>query len=507
MFVRRKKNKSGTISVQVIDKSAGTYNVIKTMGCSREPSQIQELVKQARRFIDHRHKQGSFDYITGDDHYFLEQLRQRIDQVQLIGPELVLGQLFNQIGFDRIGDELFRDLVITRLIYPASKLKTLDYIARYRGIQYDKDYLYRQLDKLHSRWIERVKKISFEHTVEILEAELHVVFFDVTTLYFEAEQEDDLRRAGFSKDGKHQHPQIVLALLVSYDGYPLDYAIFEGNTFEGKTMLPVLQAFQKRYNLPRLIVVADAAMMSKKNLEELQQKNYQYIIGARIKNESAAIRNRILSLELGDGQSAVIAKDNGDRLLISYSLRRAKKDAHNRRRGLQRLEKRLKRGTLSKDHLNNRGYNKYLILEGQARIRIDYQKFEADEAWDGLKGYITNAELDKEAVIAHYNQLWMIERTFRISKTDLRIRPVYHYKRKRIEAHLCIAFAACKVYKELERQLKQKQSHYSVQQTLEILKSIFGVKVTLPVSGEQKMVPLAKQEDQQYILQLFSINL
>lgn len=203
----------------------------------------------------------------------------------------------------------------------------------------------------------------------------------------------------------------------------------------------------------------------------------------------------------------MIAKDNGDRLLISYSLRRAKKDAHNRRRGLQRLEKRLKRGTLSKDHLNNRGYNKYLILEGQARIRIDYQKFEADEAWDGLKGYITNAELDKEAVIAHYNQLWMIERTFRISKTDLRIRPVYHYKRKRIEAHLCIAFAACKVYKELERQLKQKQSHYSVQQTLEILKSIFGVKVTLPVSGEQKMVPLAKQEDQQYILQLFSINL
>ena len=148
-----------------------------------------------------------------------------------------------------------------------------------------------------------------------------------------------------------------------------------------------------------------------------------------------------------------------------------------------------------------------MILEGQARIRIDYQKFEADQAWDGLKGYIRNAELDKEAVIAHYNQLWTIEQTFRISKTDLRIRPVYHYIRNRIEAHLCIAFAACKVYKELERQLKQKQSHYSVQQTLEILKSIFGVKVTLPISGEQKMVPLAKQKDQQYILQLFSINL
>lgn len=398
-------------------------------------------------------------------------------------------------------------MVITRLIYPASKLKTLDYIARYRGIQYDKDYLYRQLDKLYSRWIERVKKISFDHTVQILKSDLHVVFYDVTTLYFESEQEDDLRRAGFSKDGKHQHPQLVLALLVSYDGYPLDYAIFRGNTFEGKTMLPVLKAFKQQYKLERLVIVADAAMMSKKNLNELKQKDYQYIIGARIKNESTAIRNRILSLNLGDGESAVISKGDSDRLLISYSATRAKKDAHNRQRGLQRLEKRVNQGTLSKDHLNNRGYNKYLILEGSARIGIDYQKFEADAVWDGLKGYITNAELDKEAVIAHYKQLWTIERTFRISKTDLRIRPVYHYKRKRIEAHLCIAFAACKLYKELERQLKEKQSPYSVQQTLEILKSIFGIKVRLPTSGEYKMIPLAKQEDQKYILQLFSIHL
>jgi len=130
-------------------------------------------------------------------------------------------------------------------------------------------------------------------------------FYDVTTLYFEAEKEDELRKTGFSKDGKHQHPQIVLGLLVSVDGYPLAYDIFEGNKFEGHTMLPIIDAFKIKYNLSKLIVVADSGLMSSNNIVQLQLQGYEYILGARIKNEKKQMQNQILALTLKHGESAM----------------------------------------------------------------------------------------------------------------------------------------------------------------------------------------------------------
>lgn len=155
--------------------------------------------------------------------HFYQSVYISINQVQLIGPELVLGRIFDKIGFNRIKDDLFRPLVIARLVYPASKLKTIDYLIKYRGIVYDKDQIYRYLDKLHKSQIRAVQQVSFEHTIKILGTDLNIVFYDVTTLYFEVEA--NLRRAGFNKDGKHSNPQILLGLLVSINGYPLDYEI------------------------------------------------------------------------------------------------------------------------------------------------------------------------------------------------------------------------------------------------------------------------------------------
>src|SRR6185312_2842455 len=431
MYWRKKKNKSGVVSIQVIDKSSGKYKLIKTIGSSAVEAEIVKLTQQAQEFINSYGGQQQLDFILGDDGRYFESIYENIQQVQLLGPELVLGKLFDEIGFNAIKEELFRYLVIARLIYPVSKLKTIDYLQKYKGITLHVNDIYRYMDQLHAHQMRQVQQINFDHTIRILGGKLTVVFYDVTTLYFEAPDEDDLRRTGFSKDGKHNEPQIVLGLLVSENGYPLDHEIFEGDKFEGHTMLPVIEAFKEKYKMQQLIVVADAGLMSNKNVTALLEQDYDFIIGARIKNESL-------------------------RIIVHYSESRAHKDAYNRNKGMERLKKLLNTGKLTKKHINNKGYNKYLKLEGEVTIAIDEAKFKDDSKWDGLKGYLTNTTLSKEAVMEYYRQLWQIEKTFRITKTDLRIRPIYHFRRRRIEAHICIAFAACKLYKELERQLKLK---------------------------------------------------
>jgi transposase len=350
-----------------------------------------------------------------------------------------------------VKDELFKKLVIARLCFPASKLKTTDYLRQFQSYIVDENKIYRYLDKLHNTQKERVQQISYEHTKKILNGNISVVFYDVTTLYFEIDQEDELRKTGFSKEGKHQHPQIVLGLLVSMNGYPLAYDIFEGNKFEGYTMLPLINAFKEKYSLKNLVIIADSGLLSGENIMQLQSQGYEYILGARIKNETKPIKQQILSLSLKNGESHIIQKNERNRLIVSYSESRAKKDKANREKGLKKLEKQVKAGKLTKSSINNKGYNKYLKLEGELKISIDKDKYEQDGHWDGLKGYLTNTRLPKEEIIDNYKHLWKIEKAFRIAKNDLKIRPIYHHLQRRIESHICIAFVAYKVYKELER--------------------------------------------------------
>jgi len=209
-----------------------------------------------------------------------------LDKIRLMGPELLLGKLFDEIGFKAINCKLFRSLVITRLIYLVSKLKTTDYWFKYNGRIIDVERIYRYMDKLKSKHKETIQQISYKHTLQILNNQINIVFYDVTTLYFEIEEPDGLRKTGFSKDGKHQHPQNVLGLLVSVDGYPLAYEIFEGNKYEGYTLMPVLESFRKKYTLEKLVVIADAGLLLHDSAGELCAKGYEYILGARINNES-----------------------------------------------------------------------------------------------------------------------------------------------------------------------------------------------------------------------------
>jgi len=368
----------------------------------------------------------------------------------------------------------------------------------------NEDKVYRYLDKLYNTQKETVQQISYQHTSKVLNTEISIVFYDVTTLYFEIDHEDDLRETGFSKEGKHQNPQIVLGLLVSVDGYPLAYEIFEGNKFEGHTMLPVVDTFKSKYNLENLVIIADSGLLSNDNINALQNKEYEFILGARIKNEKQTIKDKILGSNLSNGESKVIIKDESTKLVISYSQNRAKKDKTNREKGLRKLEKRIISGKLTKANINNRGYNKYLKLEGDINISIDKAKFEADGKWDGLKGYLTNTNLSKDEIISNYNHLWKIEKAFRISKTDLKIRPIFHRLKRRIEAHICIAFVAYKVYKELERQLKEKKSDLSPEKAIEIAKSIYALKLVTPINKETIKQTLILNDEQSNLAKLFN---
>ena len=506
VFVRKKQNKSGVISIQLISKDRGKYQVIETIGSSSNAEQVEQLYQQAKGRLSELARQSSFNFDIEKERALSDLFFTGLNEIRLMGPELLLGKLFDDIGFKAIKDKLFRSLVLTRLVYPVSKLKTTDYWFKYNGTIIDVNRIYRYLDKLNSKHKEVIQQISYKHTLQILNNRISMVFYDVTTLYFEIEEPDELRKTGFSKDGKHQHPQIVLGLLVSVDGYPLAYEIFEGNKYEGHTLMPVLELFRTKYNLEKLVVIADAGLLSHDNVEELRSKQYEYILGARIKNESQAIKEKILALKLKNVESVVLNNDEQSRLVISYSDARAGKDAATRKRGLEKLERTIASGKLTKQNINNRGYNKYLKLDGKVNITIDYEKYKDDSKWDGLKGYLTNTVLSKDDVINNYGQLWKIEKAFRISKTDLRIRPIYHRLKKRIEAHICIAFCAYKIYKELDRLLKEKKAGISPEKAIDILKTIFRITITLPYSKTKESRLFLPNEEQRTLLDQFQIT-
>ena len=477
--------------------------MLQSFGTGRNEDDIHRLELKAYQWMSERRgPQLPFSYEQDEIiENFVGELSN--GQIQVIGPELVYGTLYDHIGYGRLHNELFRHLVICRLFNPGSKLKTVEYLERYLHIRVSSDRIYRMLDRLvddNGGFKNEVEQISYDYTRKVVGEKIAVVFYDMTTLYFEASDEDDLRKCGFSKDGKHSCPQIFLGLLVTTGGNTIGYEIFEGNIFEGHTLIPVIEKLASRFGFDHPIIVADAGLLSKKNIAELEKRGYKYILGARPKNETQEIKDKILGLKLGNGQIKVIRRDKDTRLIIAMSEKRAQKDAHNRRLGLARLEKRLGSGHLTKASINNKGYNRYLEMDGEVTIRINYDKFHADAAWDGIKAYITNTSLPKKRIIANYSNLWFIERAFRMNKTDLRIRPIYHRLRNRIEGHICICFTAYTIMLELERRLKAASCDMSLDYARELTKTMYRLSFRLPESKIERHVLLGMSPEQRKLV-------
>ena len=480
MFIRRKPNKSGSFSIQVVDKIRGHYKLIKSFGSSKTEEDLAAMEKEASDFISTYGGQTVIDFERcrkEEEREHAEKLFESIVDIRQDGVRLILEPIYNAMGFDALGDETLKFLSIARICQPKSKVATVEYLKRYFDEDVNLNRIYRYMDTLYNTRREQIQQISVEHTRRLLGGRIGIVFYDVTTPYFETAREDALRSPGFSKDGKTAESQIVLGLLVSRDGYPLSYNIFNGTQYEGRTMIPIIDDFVQRFSLTDFIVVADAGLLSRKNIALLKQAGYRFILGGRLKKESKSVQDWVLSLEKNPHNLNETVINGDERIIVSYSEQRAAKDRHNRDKGIQRLRKAYSSGKISKRNVNQRGYNKFLVIENDVMVSIDEDKIIADARWDGLKSYVTNTDLPASEVIDQYHGLWVVERAFRITKGSLEARPIFHFTERRIEAHICICFVAYKLYKELERLLRLLGITLSVDKVLDIAKTISTVSI------------------------------
>ena len=494
----------------VVDKSHGGFKEVKNFGVAKTEEEADRLYGQAVQWIRTFGGQKEIDF-AGDsvrqaERIEVERVLSNVSSVILNGPQRILNQVYDCVGFNKIKDDVLRHLVIARICHPASKVATVDYLKSYFQEDVSLGQIYRYMDKLYKSQRELVQQISVGHTREILGGSIGLMFYDVTTLYFETGVQDELRTNGFSKDGKTAESQIVLGLLVSADGYPLSYSIFNGAQFEGRTMIPVIDDFIQRFSIKDFVIVADSGLLSKTNVELLRQAGYKYILGARIKKEASNVVEWILAQEKETGTFHEYKRENGERLVLGYSSQRAKKDAHNRDKGIERLRKAYGSGVLTKASINRRGYNKFLAISKDVEVVINEEAIKEDEKWDGLKGYVTNTELDAEEVVSQYHCLWYVERAFRITKGNLEARPIFHFTEKRIEAHICICFMAYKVYKELQRIIALHGGiKLSVDKVIDIAKTIPTIRIDMPYNGEVREETLFLTDKHRQIKPLFDI--
>jgi hypothetical protein len=344
-----------------------------------------------------------------------------------------------------------------------------------------------------------------------------VTFYDVTTLYFESESEDDLRKIGFSKEGKLARPQVQLGLFTTLEGYPLSFEVYDGKKYEGHTLIDILQKFQTRFKLKtKPIVVADRGMLNNTNIAYLENNNYKYILAYKIKNISNELKEQIANLTFIDDGTIHTIKINKEidyidennnkqaistkqRLILTYSSKRAKKDKRTREKALEKIEKTLNKKNITKSDLKLSYYAKYLDIDDKCDIKykLNPNKIIQDEKLDGIKGYVTNDfTLSANEVIQHYQNQYEVERAFRISKTDLRIRPIYHRLETRIKAHVLISFVSYAIYKEFERKLKGNDIEFDFSQKLlrKIIEHLIAVKI------DDEIIPINPSDIQKQIL-------
>lgn len=488
MFVRKKKNRSGTTSIVVVDKHGGKFKELYTVGIAHDENEINSLCAKGRQWIDNHQRQMAIDFegIARKDQEVkaADAMLNNIDSILLNGAKLIIDKVYDSIGFNQIEDEVLRQLVVARLCQPMSKMATVEYLKSHFDEDVSLSKIYRYLDKLYNTQQETAQRISVHHTFSVLGGRVEMLFYDVTSLYFESFHEDVLRTPGFSKDGKTSETQIILGLLVCENGYPLSYSLFNGAQYESYTMIPMIDDFKQRFKLDDFIVVADSGFMISRNIDLLRKGGYKFIVGGRIKKQKKEVLEWIKTLPHTDGLYHEYQLDNKDRLIVTYSSKRAAKDAYNRRKGVERLQKAYASGKITKDKINRRGYSKFLTIEKDVKVTISEEKIAEDEMWDGLKGYVTNTSLPPSEVVSQYRGLWVVERAFRVSKGTLETRPIFHFTEKRIEAHVCLCFIAYKVYKELERIVHELKLGMSVDTVLKIAKTITTIRLRLPLNGK-----------------------
>ena len=387
----------------------------------------------------------------------------------------IFGTLFNQLGFHHILkgslQEVLRDVVLARIAYPTSKRETQQVLAADFGRKIELDRIYRMMDALTEQR-DMVKKRVFAATEQLCFGAIDVLLFDVTTLYFESTEEDELRTFGYSKDQKFHSTQVVLALATTPNGLPVGYHLFPGNTADVSTLLASLNSWKEVLPIGKVRFVADRAMMSEKNLQALEEAGIEYVVAAKLRKLPKPIKEQIQRSKESIALDSRLP-DSGRRLIVTFCPHRQSKDASDRERIIQKIEKKIGKGKNARKLVSNAGYQKYLSSEGEARLFLDEEKITQDTAWDGFHGIVTNCfEMKAEELLSEYRRLWVIEESFRIQKHNLSLRPIYHFKPQRIEAHILICYMAFALMRHLEFRVGVQKEKISMR---EIRKELWRV--------------------------------
>jgi transposase len=542
MFIRTKKTpRSKSISVQLVESFRENgkikQRVVSHVGTANTKEKTNELIKLAEAFktelhhlrltqqknrVQPKHRFGVISPIQ--DNFIFRAVDLEEENRTILGIHDIYGYLYDYLGFSNpfshparrtYAANILKEIVLARIACPKSKRASVELLSEKFAINLNLDHVYQMMDKVDDRFFENIQKIALAASLKLTGGKLRVLFYDATTLYFESFSEDILKQNGYSKDMKFNQPQVLLALFVTDCGLPVGYEVFPGSTFEGHTLIPVLEKLKTRYQLEEVVFVADRGLFSEANLAYLEENRFKYIVGARIKNTTKKIQAEILKEKNYDfidnrkeQRIATFNQNNSRKLIVHYDAVRARKDAYDREKAIKRLTQKISKSKNPKSLLNNFGYKKYIEVKGDTKIIINHKKIELDRYWDGLLGIITNiSDYDSRELLMHYRNLWHIEESFRINKHDLRMRPIFHWSPKRVQAHIGISFIAFVCVRYLEYRLSVQSQKISPE---EIRKALLEVQASVlhdQKSGKRFLLPAKINNNAKEIYRIMKVKL
>jgi hypothetical protein len=488
--IRKTKTASGATAIQVVEYVKRKLVVARHVGSARTSTELQSLEDTAMQWIEKHVGQkplfepppmkyllGRYEY-TGVRYTFIYE---------------TLHKLLLRFGFTSLGGKLLHDLVLIRIIEPVSKLQSLALLEEYFGISHRRQSFYEWLPKFVT-FKDAAEKLVVKRAKEEFGFDFSLVFYDVTTLYYESFESDDLRKPGFSKDNKSQQPQIVLGLVVNIHGFPVSYEIFEGNKFEGHTLIPVIKAFKEKHEVPTLTVVADAAMISRDNVKALEENDLNYIVGARLGNISPKLISEI-SDKLGRKDKATMRiKTDLGTLVCDFKEKRYAKDKREMEKQMKRAEKIIEDPTKAK--------RAKFVKSNDSSYELNNDLLEKAKLLLGIKGYYTNLgeDVDNKTIIDHYHSLWHVEQAFRVAKSDLSTRPIFHFKKEAIQTHILICFMALAVSKYMEIKVG-----LSLKRIITSLKHVTDAILVDKVTSKENVMRMNMNEETRDILKELSL--
>lgn len=484
MYIRKRTNKSGTTTVYLIDsirevgKKHASSKVVKCFGSSSEEAVIDTWVKEASALKQRLHMTSSTsrNFVNIKEASDIASCHVRECGIRHFYKEGALS-LLSKIRVADSHKKTLIDLALMRIARPVSKLKTANISSSFGIEDMTVNKIYKFMDSLDDGKIAMIKRAVLKNTKDLIGNKIQVMFYDLTTIYFETNSKSDLKEFGFSKDGKSQHVQISMALIVTECGMPIDYEIFKGNIFEGSTLIPTLLTLKERYQqygIDDITVVADSAMLSNANIASLIKHSFKFIVAARVRNLSKALTEEMLRAEGYSNEDSFACKSmelsKEQRLITVFSEERRRKDAYDREKALDNIRK--LEGSPAKAGLTSKLKKPFVKTNKDSRIEIDEDKIKQSIKFDGYFGFITNTDLTTKAVISQYKGLWQVEQSFRITKHNLKIRPVYHYRDRRIKAHFAICYFSFALMRTAEYKLRASGYHMGVEELHQYLERI-----------------------------------